>query len=252
MSLTQPTSSKEKRRKGRRRFRRLRDLLRNEKRRRRALLATGIAVAGVVSAMAFLTSRQQELPFDVGTTVRLQDIRFKPFADAMWFVSVPGYFPENVILVGASGLAVSRWLNVRDGLYLIGLTSVNGLANYVLKTVTGRARPTEPLVEVLLPHAGKSFPSGHVMFYTVFFGFLFFLAWTRLPRSPLRKGILVVTGALVALVAPSRVYIGAHWLSDVVAGHLVSLIVLLAGIEIYVKYIVQRPAALPEEESESD
>jgi membrane-associated phospholipid phosphatase len=78
------------------------------------------------------------------------------------------------------------------------------------------------------------------MFYTVFFGFLFFLAWTRLPYSLWRVVVMALTGGLILLIGPSRMYLGAHWLSDVIAAHLLGFIILAFGIEFYLRHLAPR------------
>jgi membrane-associated phospholipid phosphatase len=221
-------------------FRRLHKTLRDEVRRHRALVIAGLGMLAVVGTMAYFTSRREMLPLDLRATVRLQSVRFSPFADLMYAVSIPGYYPWNALIVTAGSLVIARWLNWRDGAYVAGLTIAQGLMNHTIKTTVGRPRPTDSVVEVIFPNTGLSFPSGHVMFYTAFFGFAFFLALTRLRRSPGRKLVLATSGALIVLVGPSRIYLGAHWLSDVVAGHMLSLVILLLGVEVYVRYVQER------------
>ena len=114
---------------------------------------------------------------------------------------------------------------------------VQGIINTLVKTMVGRPRPSSDLVEVLREVSGNSFPSGHVMFYTVFFGLIFFLALTRLPRTLLRWIVLLVSGGLVVLIGPSRIFLGAHWLSDVVAGYLLSFVLLGFAIEFHLRYL---------------
>jgi undecaprenyl-diphosphatase len=75
------------------------------------------------------------------------------------------------------------------------------------------------------------------MFYTVFFGFLLFLAWTRLPRSIWRVLATSLAGLLIVSIGPSRMYLGAHWLSDVIAAYLFGIIILAFGIEFYLRYL---------------
>jgi undecaprenyl-diphosphatase len=220
------------------RFRRLRALLSDDERRRRALFLASLVALLTVVAMAFMTYRVQHLPLDMRTSSWLQAIEYSPMAGFMYAVSLPGYTPWNLIVVALGALLVAIWLNWYDSAFLLGITAFQGLANHLIKSGIGRPRPSEDLVAVLTSRAGMSFPSGHVMMYTVFFGFLFFLAWTRMPRSIWRQLVMWLTGALVLLVGPSRVYLGAHWLSDVVAGYLVSLIILLFAIEFYAKYFL--------------
>lgn len=226
------------------RFRRLRAVLGNDERRHQILFVMGLLILSLVFVMAFLTYQMQELPLDLWFTQELQEIRFFAFTDLMIAISMPGYATWSPFIVGGSCLLVGLWLGWRDGTYLLAITLVQGLTNHLFKTLIGRSRPADTLVEVFLSNSGYSFPSGHVMFYTVFFGFLFFLGWTRLPRSWGRSLLLLLTGLLVLLIGPSRIYLGAHWLSDVVAGHLVGLLILLFAIEFYAEHIVYTPPAL--------
>jgi membrane-associated phospholipid phosphatase len=219
------------------RFHRLRALVGDERRRHRVLFLFSLLSLAVVSLLAFLTAQFPTLSFDVTTTRELQEIRNIPFLRLMIFVSAFGYMPYSALTVAMGVLVVGLLLGWKDGAYLLLLTVLQGGANQLLKTAIGRQRPFDTLVDVFMPVTGNSFPSGHVMFYTVFFGFLFFLAWTRLPRSFWRVLLLVLTGSLVVLVGPSRTYLGAHWLSDVIAAHLLGLVILAFGIEWYLRYL---------------
>ncbi len=73
----------------------------------------------------------------------------------------------------------------------------------------------EPKVRVLRLIKEPSFPSGHVMFYMSAFGFLKAAALATLWPSALRRAIVAVGSALIGLVGASRIYLGAHWPSDV-------------------------------------
>ena len=80
-----------------------------------------------------------------------------------------------------------------------------------------------------------SFPSGHVMFYVSAFGFLVAAALANLRPSALRRGIVAVGGSLIGLVGASRIYLGAHWPSDVVAGYLFGSLYLGGVLELYTR-----------------
>ena len=105
----------------------------------------------------------------------------------------------------------------RSWLLALGLTVPGGmLLNVLLKYTFQRPRPSfeEPLVTL----ATYSFPSGHASGATLFYGFLAAYLVCRLRGNGVRALVVAAGTVMVALVALSRVYLGAHYLSDVVAG----------------------------------
>ncbi len=116
--------------------------------------------------------------------------------------------------------ALSGWLlyRRRARYWLLALVlSVPGgmLLNVLLKYTFQRARPSfdEPLVTL----ATYSFPSGHTLSATVLYGFLAAYAICQTRRVDLRVLAVAAACCMVLLVALSRVYLGAHYLSDVLA-----------------------------------
>ena len=87
--------------------------------------------------------------------------------------------------------------------------------NVLMKLAFHRARPV--LDDPLLTLASYSFPSGHVAGSTLMYGLIVAWAFTRTRRPLVRIGVTVAGAAAVALVAFTRMYLGVHYLSDVVA-----------------------------------
>jgi undecaprenyl-diphosphatase len=122
-----------------------------------------------------------------------------------------------VLLVATALLALWRgwrrdWFAVRA----LVVVPVGMLCNLGLKNLVQRARPVhdDPLVQL----ATYSFPSSHAVASTVFYGMLCALVFTY-SRSPLLRGAAAtVAVTMVLLVTFSRVYLGAHFPSDVIAG----------------------------------
>jgi membrane-associated phospholipid phosphatase len=98
------------------------------------------------------------------------------------------------------------------------LLTVQGgqLLNVGMKQVFQRTRPhwDEPLVTL----ATASFPSGHAAGTTVFWGFVCVAAWALPVPHWMKRLLLVVAPSMIVLTALSRVYLGAHYFSDVLAG----------------------------------
>jgi undecaprenyl-diphosphatase len=97
------------------------------------------------------------------------------------------------------------------------LVSVPGgmLLNVALKHVFRRARPT--LEDPLLTLSTYSFPSGHTAAATVFYGLLACYLVRRVRGWPARASVMAACVLMVMLVALSRMYLGVHYLSDVLA-----------------------------------
>lgn len=106
----------------------------------------------------------------------------------------------------------------------------------LVKILVNRPRPSPDLVRVFTTIHQPSFPSGHVLTYSVLFGYLFFLAYSLLTRSTLRTTLLIVFGSLIILIGPSRVYLGEHWSSDVLGGYLLGSIWLILTIWVYRRF----------------
>lgn len=100
--------------------------------------------------------------------------------------------------------------------------------NAALKQVFQRARPIVEDPLLLLPsYTSYSFPSGHAMASTLLYASLAILAAHALQRRAARILVMVCAGLLIAAIGASRVYLGVHYLTDVLAGVLVAVAWLL-------------------------
>lgn len=116
------------------------------------------------------------------------------------------------------------------------LTPLSALLNSGLKFLINRPRPEENLVYILDHQISPSYPSGHVVFFTVFYGFLIAAMFhtKKIPRL-LRGTIALISFALIVIISISRIYLGAHWLTDVIAGYLLGVILLAILLYFYFK-----------------
>ncbi len=102
-----------------------------------------------------------------------------------------------------------------------------------MKAVVDRPRPTISAVQVFGQFRHESFPSGHVFFYVSYFGFLLFLLYVLLKPGRWRRALLLIFSLPLVSIGVSRVYLGAHWPSDVIGAYLVGGAWLLLMIETY-------------------
>ncbi len=103
------------------------------------------------------------------------------------------------------------------------LVTAGNLLNPLIKSIVERPRPTTDIVSVLEQANNSSFPSGHALGAMVFYGFLAWVAW-----SEGRRGLAAGLVAAILLVGVSRIYLGVHWPSDVLAGYAIGLVWIVA------------------------
>jgi undecaprenyl-diphosphatase len=123
----------------------------------------------------------------------------------------------------------------REAIFTVATFLVAAIT-YGIKILINRPRPAEDLVKIAEDTQHQSFPSGHTSFYVTFFGFMIFLLVRNkyLPRW-LRYSLVVIALALIFSIPFSRIYLGAHWFTDVAAGFVLGILVLWALIKGYLK-----------------
>jgi membrane-associated phospholipid phosphatase len=133
--------------------------------------------------------------------------------------------PNLAMAIGVIGVLV-LWRRCRAAAVTLGLLVTSAVAvDIVLKLVVDRPRPLNPVVDTGL----GSFPSGHVIHAVVIFGLLPILLWAVTKSSVYLVAGFAIFGVAVGSVAISRVALGAHWPSDVVASLLIGASLLLGA-----------------------
>ena len=196
---------------------------------RRVLLA---ALGGFAAIFASVRAKRSAA-FDLAITLKLQQGRSPVLASVMRAASWPGFPPQSRII---PPLVIGGWLargRRREATFQLAAWG-GALISTIVKSVVRRPRPLPPQVQVVVaPLGGSSFPSGHVLTYVGFYGFLAYLISVEI-RSPLVRDVgLASLAALLALVGPSRIQQGHHWTTDVAASYLLGLAYLLALVELF-------------------
>ena len=119
--------------------------------------------------------------------------------------------------------AIRKWK--REAI-LFALTMIGaGLLNITLKLAFKRPRPV-PFFN-LSPPESYSFPSGHSLTSAVFFGALAAILTARIKSRRVQAAIWIVSTAMFLLIGLSRIYLGVHYTTDVIAGFAAALIWIL-------------------------
>jgi membrane-associated phospholipid phosphatase len=195
-------------------------------------LAPVAALAGFGAVFGLVRAKRSEA-FDLAVTLKLQGAKQPWLRRTMAIVSWPGFPPQSRIippvLIGTLAVSGRRV----DAAYQAAAWGGAAIST-VLKEIMRRPRPLPPAVQVVVaPLGGTSFPSGHVLTYVMFYGFLAHLLAAHGRADPGDRAAAAALLGLIAMIGPSRVEEGHHWTTDVAASYLVGTAALLGLIELH-------------------
>lgn len=201
-----------------------------------------LALAGIalVAGLAGLVFTGASRAFD--TTV-MEFVRSEPMREPLGFLRVvteAGSTGAVMILAAAAllvGLAIGPWRHGVIAAVVVGLASIG---NALIKVAIARERPD--LIDAIVSEPGYSFPSGHSALGMVGWGILaVVVSRTRLPRA-VRLALVAVMAVIVVLIGVSRVYLGVHYPTDVIAGWTLGGVIVLLY-ERLTRTVSREPAA---------
>lgn len=170
---------------------------------------------------------------DRAVTLSLQRRKSPWFVRLMHLASWAGFPPQSRILPLALPAVIAFLgypFEAATQLFGWGTSAISGAVKFTMR----RPRPDHPEIVVAKARiGGTSFPSGHVINYIGIYGTLAFLANRYVKPTALRRAIVGALGSMIALVGPSRIYLGHHWFSDVLASYLLGSSYLLALTSVY-------------------
>lgn len=193
-----------------------------------------IIIIGFLALTAFILifpSSRMDLEFSEEVQEHHNSILDFLMKAVSWF----GLMYSSVITVTISA-TVFFLARKRRAAYFCFSTLLIGLITYSIKVLVNRPRPGKDIVRVIVDAKHQSFPSGHVAFYLVFFGFIAFVLHHHKWLTKSGRNIVIYFCLFMILTVPlSRVYLGAHWFTDVLGGFLLGMAFLWILIRLYLK-----------------
>ncbi len=122
---------------------------------------------------------------------------------------------EAFFLILAGVLITIFSKNKEDGAMLLAGLGIAAGLNSLLKKIIRRPRPT---LTHLVEATGFSFPSGHSTSSVMFYGFIIYIVYKRCKNETVKKILIALLSIMILCVGVSRVYLGVHYVSDVLAG----------------------------------
>lgn len=194
-----------------------------------------LIVALLLTVVAFivvdLLSDDYRMQMDVvAHEFLVEKLRSPMLTNVAKFITVFG----STLAMGAVSLIVIAITRNRRiaGLLILNL-AIAAVINTVIKDIIQRPRP---LGYRLVSETGFSFPSGHSMISMALYGFIIYLIYRYVRNRKLKWACIISLSVLIVLIGLSRIYLGVHYASDVLAGLLISLACLMIYLRATKKY----------------
>lgn len=210
--------------------------LRQARPKRADIIIGAVGAAGIIVAISVLAALLDTFPGDERVVEMFQGYR-RPWLDAT-SRAASSVADIEVVVISILLATVLLWLMRRraDSVVMLLLFVPEGI-NVLLKELVGRPRPDFTMD--VSPLTNYSFPSGHALHSMLFFGLIMLLAADAIKNPRLRIVVQGVLGITILVCGISRVYLGAHWPSDVLGGFLVGVIS-LTGVYRVRKMLINR------------
>lgn len=162
------------------------------------------------------------------------DTYFAFWLQLMKGVSSLGDAPVRVMSFVLAALLFYVTKNRREVLFLAFCAAANVMAAGI-KFIIDRPRPTSDMVSIYQATHNSSFPSGHVVHFVVFYGFIILsMFYCRSIPFLIRCVIAYVAMLLILTIGLARIYIGVHFATDVIGGYMIGFAFLLIIMYLYI------------------
>jgi undecaprenyl-diphosphatase len=199
---------------------------------RRLVSRGGVIAVAVLGAWALFAKIAEDVTahettaFDSAASHAVHQLDSRFMDMAMRVFTAAGSFPMAVVLTAVVAALAFRRRDFRAVRALLAVVAVNEALNFVLKVSFARPRP--PLFHEIATLHSYSFPSGHAMSAVAIYGMIAVVLAREFPRW--RRTLAVIAPAFALLVGLSRIFLGVHWATDVLAGYAAGGAILLGGI----------------------
>lgn len=151
-------------------------------------------------------------------------LRNMKVANALLFFT---YLGNWEVIVGLSVVAIiilGFFRKKREIIFLITALVVGEITGSLLKLFLHRQRPDKAFA--ILISNGYSFPSGHALMSVIFYGAICYFVYEASQKKWQRILSFIFFGTVIFIIGFSRIYLGAHWFFDIIAGWLIGFLIL--------------------------
>ncbi|PLT32816.1 phosphatase PAP2 family protein [Bacillus sp. V5-8f] len=188
--------------------------------------------------MAVLVSKQTIVKFDSTIIGFVQGFETPILTTIMKFFSfIGGMIPVLVLSVLVLVLLYTVLKHRSELILFIAVITGANILFVTLKLFFHRARPD---LHRLAEASNYSFPSGHATMAFALYGSIMYLVWRHISTRLGRVIVIIISSLMISTIGISRVYLGVHYPSDIIAGYFISGFWLFFSILIFQRYKKKR------------
>ena len=187
-----------------------------------------LAVLASLGVLSYLARTNVYLSGDLAASQWVQSWRTPWIDRVMEGVTSLGQTGVAAIIVSSVVAPLILFRRVKEAVFLAAAAIAVSPMSWSMKALMQSPRPPASVVEVIDTHNGYGFPSGHAMLVVAFYGMLIILTAIHVRPIWLRVAAYTVFIGMILSTGLSRIYLGAHWLSDVYGGYLFGMVILLS------------------------
>ena len=189
------------------------------------LLPIWLALAAITGLLSAYGANSSDPAWEAEVIDWVQSVSPDALHQVARFMTVIGRSPISTIIPAV--VIVAMWISGQRHLSVfLSAAVVARVLSVVVKELVERPRPSASVVDVTYQLGGYSFPSGHVLGATLFYGFLIYWAEVSISNRPVRRIVQGSLATMILLMGYSRVELGAHWPTDVLGGFAIGFLVL--------------------------
>jgi undecaprenyl-diphosphatase len=187
----------------------------------RKRLIIGLLLLVISVTLAVFAHFTPYFPGDLAATRFVQSLSSQFITSFMTLVSQGFTNIPAVVMVIACAVLIWWRLGRLEGIFMAASGVLSPIAN-LLKLLIEQPRPPASLIDIITPAGGLGFPSGHAFFAAMVLGMLIYFVLRYVTLQPLKWLLVAGLIFIILLVGYSRVYLGDHWTSEVIASYMIA------------------------------
>jgi undecaprenyl-diphosphatase len=184
-------------------------------------LIIGILLLVISAILAVFAHSTPYFPGDIPAMQFIQSLN-SPFLTSFMTIVSQGFTGIPAVLLVIACVLIMWWrLGMLEAIFMAATGVLSPIAN-LFKLIIEQPRPPATLANIITPFGGLGFPSGHAFFAAMVLGMLIYFILKNISLPAVRVLLISVLIFIILLVGYSRVYLGDHWVSEVVESYIIA------------------------------